>query len=255
MLRQASTIAYYTLLEALRNRLMWLLGLILVAGIGISGFLGDMAVTEQKEVQVALLAAFLRLTGVFLMATFVVTSLVREANDKGLELVLALPLPRAGYVLGKLGGFALLSLLPALLFGGLLAFFAPPLQVVLWTLSFMAELWIVAAFSLLCVLTFSQVMLALSAAIGFYLLARSITVLQQIGQSRYAPDMLSQDVINYLIKGIGYLLPRLDEFTRTEWLVYQSGNWTVIALLLCQAAIFLSILTAAALFDLYRKNV
>ena len=30
MLRQASTIAYYTLLEALRNRLMWVLGLILV---------------------------------------------------------------------------------------------------------------------------------------------------------------------------------------------------------------------------------
>jgi hypothetical protein len=255
MLRQASTIAYYTLLEALRNRLMWLLGLILVAGIGISGFLGDMAITEKKEVQVALLAAFLRLTGVFLLATFVVTSLVREANDKGLELVLALPLPRAGYVLGKLGGFALLSLLPALLFGGLLAFFAPPLQVLLWTLSFMAELWIVAAFSLLCVLTFSQVMLALSAAIGFYLLARSITVLQQIGQSRYAPEMLSQDVINYLMKGIGYLLPRLDEFTRTEWLVYQSGSWTVIAPLLGQAVIFLSLLTAAALFDLYRKNV
>ena len=96
MLRQASTIAYYTLLEALRNRLMWLLGLVLVIGIGLSGFLSDLAVTEQKETQVALLAAFLRFTAVFLMVIFVVTSLVREANDKGLELVLALPLPRAG---------------------------------------------------------------------------------------------------------------------------------------------------------------
>ena len=88
MLRQASTIAYYTLLEALRNRLMWLLGLVLVIGIGLSGFLSDLAVTEQKETQVALLAAFLRFTAVFLMVIFVVTSLVREANDKGLELVL-----------------------------------------------------------------------------------------------------------------------------------------------------------------------
>ena len=255
MLRQASTIAYYTLLEALRNRLMWLLVLILVLAIGISGFLGDMAVTEQKEVQVALLAAFLRLTGVFLLATFVVTSLVREANDKGLELVLALPLPRAGYVLGKLAGFALLALLPALLFGGLLAFFVPPLQAVFWTLSFTAELWIVAAFSLLCVLTFSQVMLALSAAMGFYLLARSVTVLQQIGQSRFAPEALSQDVINGVMKGIGYLLPRLDEFTRTEWLVYHTGGWSVLGPLLGQAGIYLGLLTAAALFDLYRRNL
>ena len=255
MLRQASTIAYYTLLEALRNRLMWLLGLILVLAFGISRFLGDMAVTEQTEMQVALLATSLRLAGVFLLATFVVTSLVREANDKGLELVLALPLPRAGYVLGKLGGFALLALLLALLFGGLVAFFVPPLQAAFWTLSFTAELWIVAAFSLLCVLTFSQVTLALSAAMGFYLLARSVTVLQQIGQSRFAPETLSQDVINGVMKGIGYVLPRLDEFTRTEWLLYHSGNWTVLGPLLGQAAIFLALLTAAALFDLYRRNL
>ena len=77
MLRQASTIAYYTLLEALRNRLMWLLGLVLVIGIGLSGFLSDLAVTEQKETQVALLAAFLRFAAAFLMVIFVVTSLVR----------------------------------------------------------------------------------------------------------------------------------------------------------------------------------
>jgi ABC-type cobalamin/Fe3+-siderophores transport system ATPase subunit len=188
MLRQASTIAYYTLLEALRNRLMWLLGLVLVIGIGLSGCLSDLAVTEQKETQVALLAAFLRFTAVFLMVIFVVTSLVREANDKGLELVLALPLPRAGYVLGKLAGFALLAVLPALLFGGLLGLLVQTWDAALWTASLLAELWIVAAFSLLCVMTFQQVMTALSAAMGFYLLARSVTALQQFGQSRYAPD-------------------------------------------------------------------
>ena len=113
MLRQASTIAYYTLLEALRNRLMWLLGLIPLTGIAVSGFLGELAVTESAQVQVALLAAFFRLAAVFLVATFVVTSLVRELNYKGLGLVLALPLPRAGYVLGKLAGFAALAVGPA----------------------------------------------------------------------------------------------------------------------------------------------
>jgi hypothetical protein len=104
MLRQASTIAYYTLLEALRNRLMWLLGLILLTGIAVSGSLGELAVTESAQVQVALLAAFFRFAAVFLVATFVVTSLVREFNDRGLELMLALPM--AGYALGKLAALA-----------------------------------------------------------------------------------------------------------------------------------------------------
>ena len=51
MLRQASTIAYYTLLEALRNRLMWLLGLVAVVGMGLSGFLGDLAVTVFAPIE------------------------------------------------------------------------------------------------------------------------------------------------------------------------------------------------------------
>jgi hypothetical protein len=222
---------------------------------GLSGFLGDLAVTEQQETRVALLAAFLRFAAAFLMVIFVVTSLVREANDKGLELVLALPLPRAGYVLGKLAGFALLAVLPALLFGGLMGLLVQTWDAALWTASLLAELWIVAAFSLLCVMTFQQVMTALSAAMGFYLLARSVTALQQFGQSRYAPDGPSQQVINAVMQGVGYVLPRLDDFTRTDWLVYHSGSWATLGPLAAQTLIYLALLTAAALFDLYRRNL
>ncbi|MGZ5790356.1 MAG: ABC transporter permease, partial [Burkholderiaceae bacterium] len=183
MLRQIRTIAFYTLLEALRNRLMWLIVVIALIGIGISGFLNALAITESRQIQLALLAAFLRFSAVFLIATFVVTSMVREFNDKGLELVLALPLPRVGYLFGKLTGFALLAFVPTVLFGLLTLLFTPPLQSTLWMISLLCELWIVAAFSLLCVLTFNQIMTALSAVMAFYLLARSITALQLMGNS------------------------------------------------------------------------
>lgn len=255
MLQQARTIAYYTLLEALRNRLMWLFALAALAGIGLSGFLQELAITESRQIQVALLAALLRFAAVFLIATFVVTSMVRELNDKGLELALALPLPRAGYLFGKLAGFAALALVPALLFGGLLALFAPAGQTLLWTVSLLGELWIVAAFSLLCVFTFSQVMAALSAVMGFYLLARSIAALQLIGQSAAGDGSLSQRVIGFTIDAVAILLPRLDAFTRTDWLVYHSGSWATLAPLLGQTAIYLALLAGAALFDLYRKNL
>ena len=255
MLSQSKTIAFYTFLEAVRNRLMWLVLLVAVAGIGISGFLNEVAITESRQIQVALLAAFLRFSAVFLISTFVVTSMVREFNDKGLDLLLALPLPRAGYLLGKLAGFAALAVMPALLFGALTLFFSPPLQALLWTVSLVCELWLVAAFSLLCILTFNQVMAALSAVMAFYLLARSITALQLIGHAPVNGESLSQRVITFVIDAISTLLPHLDGFTRTEWLAYHTGAWSALVPLLAQTAIYLVLLTGAALFDLYRRNL
>lgn len=255
MINQIRTIAFYTLLEALRNRLTWLLLLVAFIGIGLSGFLNELALTESRQIQVALLAAFLRFSAVFLLATFVVTSMTREFNDKGLELLLALPLPRAAYLLGKLLGFAALAVAPAGLFGFLTVFFTTPLQSILWTVSLICELWIVAAFSMLCVLTFNQIMAALSATMGFYLLARAIAAVQLIGNDPLSAPSTSQQVIGFVINSLSAVLPHLDEFTRTDWLVYQSGTWTGLAVLLLQSAICLSLLGAAALFDLYRKNI
>ncbi len=255
MFRQIRTIAFYTFIEALRNRLIWLIVAVAVIAIGLSGFLNELAITESRQIQIALIAAFSRFAAVFLIATFVVTSMVRESNDKGLELILALPLPRAGYLLGKLLGFGALALVPTLLFGALAWIFSPLAQAALWTVSLLCELWLVAAFSLLCVLTFSQVMTALSATMAFYLAARSVSAFQLIGQSSTVSQSPSQDVIAVVINALAAVLPHLDQFTRTEWLVYQTGNWNNLPAILAQSAIFLALITAAALFDLYRKNI
>lgn len=51
------------------------------------------------------------------------------------------------------------------------------------------------------------------------------------------------------------MLPRLDDFTRTDWLVYHSGGWAALGPLAAQTLIYLALLTAAALFDLYSRNL
>lgn len=255
LLRPSLTIAGYTLLEALRNRLLWLFGLMAVAAVGLSGFLNELALTESRQIQVALLAAALRLGAVFLLSAFVVTSMQREANDKGLELLLAMALPRAAYLIGKLFGFGALALLPALLFGGLCLFFAPPAQCLLWSVSLLCELWIVAAFCLLCVLSLNQTMPALAAAGAFYLLARGIGGLQALGHTRFAPHGPAQQAMSGGIDLLAALLPRLDSFTRTDWLVYHDGNPAQLLSIGLQTAIYVGLLTAAALFDLYRKSL
>jgi hypothetical protein len=255
MMRAIATIARYTLLEALRNRLLWVLAALALGAAGVSGFLHELALTESRELQAALLAATLRLASVFLIASFVVTSLVREAQDKGQELLLAMALPRAAYPLGKLAGFCALAVLPATLFGALALTLAPPAQAALWAMSLLCELWIVAAFGLLCALTMAHAVPALAATLSFYLLARAIASLQLLGAHPMRPQELSQRGFQAGVDAIAALLPRLDQFTQTDWLVYHSGGWTSLAAIVWQAAIYVALLCAAALFDFYRKAI
>ncbi len=253
MLRPALTIAYYTVLEALRNRLLWLCALMAVGAVGLAGFVGDLALTESRQTQAALLAAALRLGAVGLIGTFVVTSMAREAADKGQELLLALAMPRAAYLLGKLAGFGALAVLPATLFGALSLAFAAPAQSAAWSVSLLCELWIVAAFSLLCALSLNQAMPALAASAGFYLLARAIGGLQLIGHAR-ARGGAGQQWLSGGVDLLAAALPHLDQFTRTEWLLYGGADPAAVLAIVLHSALYIGLLCAAALFDLYRKS-
>lgn len=253
MWRPGLIIARYTLLEALRSKLPWLFVLAGGAALALAGFLQQLALTESNAVQAAILSALLRLVAVFLLVGFVITSLAREAADKGQELLLALAMPRATYVLGKLAGFGALALLPALLFGLLTAVWAAPAQSALWALSLLGELWIMAAFSLLCALGLPHALPALAASGGFYVLARSVGSLQLLAHGTLAHDG-SRQVIAYAIDMLALLLPNLDHFTRSEWLLYATGNWQALGLVAVQTAIYVSLLAICALCDFYRKS-
>jgi hypothetical protein len=245
MCRPIFTIAAYTLLEALRNRLAWVLGALALGALALGGLLGQLALTESGALQAVLLAALLRLCCVLLVASFAIAGVAREAGDKGQELLLALAMPRAAYVLGKLAGFALVALLPALLFGAMAALLAPPAWCAAWALSLWCELWIVAAFGLLCVLSLGQLPSALAATLAFYLLARAIGGLQAIAREAGAP-------LRMAIDALAALLPHLDQFTRSEWLVYGGAQ---LGPLLAQTALCVGLLGAAALFDFYRRQL
>lgn len=255
MIRQIWTIAYYTLLEAFRNRLSYLLLLILLIGVMLSGFLEALAITESRVLQLTLLAAYLRLSAALFFATYVVTSLIREANDKGLELLLSTTLSRANYLLGKLLGYFLLALLSGFLFGSLCLFFSDFLQALFWTISLICELWILISFSLLCATSLYQVMFALSVSLGFYGLARSMDSLLLLANEQFSVSSFSQNLIREFIQGLARIVPHLEQFTRTEWLVYQTGSSETLVAIIGQTFLMLVLLNSAACFDFYRRNI
>jgi ABC-type transport system involved in multi-copper enzyme maturation permease subunit len=255
MLRHTFTIARFTLLEGLRARFFRVAGLVLLLVLAGALFAGELAITESERIRATLLAAFLRPATIFLLSLYIISSMAREFNDKGTELILALDLPRASYVLGKLIGFALLGTALAFFAGLLGAVFAPVAPVMLWSVSLLLEIWLVAALSLFCAISFTQVVPAASLALGFYLLARNITTIQLLGSSPVLDaHSFSHQVITGLLDIIALVLPHLDNFTQSAWLANYPATWNILPSLLLQSAITLALLTGAAMFDFYRKN-
>ena len=254
--RQIATLARFTLLEASRTRLLWLFVVALALVFGAAYFVQQLAITESARMQTAFSAAAARLVAVFVLSLYVLTSLVREFNDKGLELTLSFNLRRADYILGRFLGFMLIAVTMALLAGLPQMLLAPLPAALQWSCSLALELIIVAAASVFCILTFMQLMPAASFIAGFYLLARAITAIRLISSNPIVDEnALSHRVIGWIIDALALVLPALDGFTQSAWLVDAPAGWAAIGACAVQATIYTALLIAAAMFDFYRRNL
>ena len=256
MRRKVLIIARATLLEARRTRLHWLVALALLLAFGASLFVHQIAITESARIQTAFLAASTRLAGVFIVGLYIISTMVREFNDKGLELMLSLDLPRAVYLLGRLAGFAAIALLVALAMALPQLWLAPPAAALLWGASLALELLIVAAASLFCIVTFSQIMPAASLVLAFYFLARSITAIRLMSNTALLDELApGRSVLSLLADALALVLPPLDAFTQSAWLVNSSGGAGDLARAAVHSAVYCALLVAAALFDFYRRDL
>ncbi len=243
------------LLEALGTRLPWLLVVIAMASFGFAQFLGQVAIIEAAQVQAAVLAAVLRVSAVFIVVTFVVTSMVRESSDKVTELLLSQAAPRAAYFFGKLAGHSAVAFAVAVAFSLPLMLFAPIGGVLSWLFSLGAELILMAALSLFCVLSLTQVLPAISAAAGFYLLSRSVAAMKLIAAAAVPTAASFGDrALSASVDAVALLLPRIDQMTQSDWLISPPAAAAVGTAML-QAVLYTALLAAASLFDLYRKNI
>lgn len=255
-MRSGLTLARYVILEARRTGLPLLAIGALTTGVGIAGFLSQLALTESAALQVGVLAAFFRICAVFLTGTFVVTSIVRESNDKGIELLLSLPISRSTYFLGKLAGYAATGAILAAMFSVVMLLWCTPHAVAIWFASLVFEVFLVASVSLFFVVTLGQVVPALTAVAGTYFLGRVVAAIQAISVSPLTNE--SGDLhrlAGWGIDTVALLLPPLDKATQTVWLLYGPPSaaefFNVAGFLLLYGAL----VTAAGLFDFHRRNL
>ena len=254
-MRPLLLLARSCLLEARRGALPWLALGLLAAALGLAAFLSRVAGTESRELQAAFAAALLRAGAVFLLAAHVAASIVRESNDKVLELALSLPLSRSGYYAGKLCGFGAIGVALAAACAVPMLLWAAPASVALWGTSLGFELLLVAAAALFFSVTLASVVPALAASVGLYLLARSISGIQLLARGPLAEESWAQIAARGAVDAVALLLPRLDTATRSEWLLYGAPGAGEFGAAIGALLVYSSLLCAAGLFDFHRRNL
>ncbi len=256
MNHQLFTIAKYSIWEAIRDKFLLFIFFGVLVFFSISLFIGELAIIEGFQMQSAILASTLRLFSVFTVGLFVITSMVREFNDKGFELILSHPVRRSSYYFGKFCGFAVVALLIAIMSSTCLSFYVSVSAASFWSFSLFCELLIIIALSLLSLFSFNSITISFSVVMAFYFLSRSIEAIQLISDSPIlASTSMSHQFINGLLDLIAYVIPDLYKFTQTEWLIYAFDIKSDLLIVIGQSLIYVALLSTVALFDLYRKEL
>lgn len=255
-LYKSLTIARYTLLGAYRNRTLLLSLISVLVCWLIADFASALALTESQATQLSVYAFTVRVLSVLIACLLVINSLHSEFADRQLSLLISLDLPRPVYIIGKLAGFigvmliiVLLALVPLLLFSSVPA-------ALTWTLSLFLELTIVASFSLFVICAIRNNTLSFIIVLGFYVLSRLLADILLLSQSPIVETKgFGNPVITWILQMIYVVLPDLWNYTRSEWLIYGDIDIAVIYSNIMQTLIAGLLLTVAAIFDFYRKNI
>lgn len=237
-------IALATLREAWRGGLPAQLAAVLLAACLLAWFARQVALQDAAGFAYAWAAAFVRLGDAIALAAAVCFSVARAWADRQIEYAVAAPLPRPLWLLGLWCGWLLAAAGLALASALALALLAPsPQAAALWGCGLAMELMLVAAVALWLVLGLRHGAAALLATLGFLALARSAAALVLIAGARDGPGGWSAG----LVRALHAMLPDL-----SRWLSLDSP--AALPGVLGEAILYLTLLYALAVVDLYRRR-
>lgn len=247
----------YILLTAIRDRLF--MGLLLGIGAAayISSVLGSTAMLEPEQMTLAFTAASARVIVMLGIIVFIGFHIRNAYDSREIDVLLSRPISRPTLVLSYALGFALVALLLAL----------PTLVVIyatgvlsktgfwVYAASLICEAWLVVAIALFCAFTFKSGTVSVLGALAIYTISRMIGYfVATTGSGILFKEHAVQQGAVWVMKGISTVIPRLDFFAKSEWLIYGPRSMEDATLFLYQAAIFIPILLAATTIDFMRKE-
>jgi len=245
----------YIMITAIRDRLFVGLFVCVLAAALLSRLLGGTAMLEPEQMTLVFAAASSRAILAVGLIVFVCFHVRTAFDSKEIDVMLSRPMSRHNLVLSYWVGFAFVAaILTAVMVAVMLVVGVIDYQgFMIWALSFLAEVWLVVALGLFAAFTLKSAVSAVMASLGFYVLARMMGFfIATANKSLLFEDDRIDTGLRLVIQAVSIVIPRLDFFAKTQWLVYGAGDdhlWFIL-----QAAIYIPVLLVAAILDFRRKQ-
>ncbi len=245
----------YILLTAFRDWLFLglLLGVLFAAAI--SATLGSTAFLEEQEMTLTYAAASSRLILMVGLIVFVCFHIRSAFDSKEIDVMLSRPISRSNLIIAYWLGFALVALLLVLPVVAIVGFIGilNMQGFISWAISLLLEASLVVALALFAAFTLRSAVTSVLASMGVYVLSRMMAFFVITADSPTMQEM-PYLLLKYVLKAISSVVPRLDFFAKTEWLVYGFDTGREWTLFVWQAAIFVGVLLLATIADFKRKQ-
>ena len=248
----------YILITAVRDRFVAAIVLALLSAVLSAALLGSSAVAEGQALALAFAGEGVRVILVLGLITFISFHVRRLHETREIEAILARPIARWTLVLACFAAYSVIALALAVLATPLLALLlgAGGLGLAEWQISMMLECLLVVGLALFAAMALESATAAVLVALGFYLLGRSAAVFRAIADA--GTGALDQDYLNlgayWVTEAIALVMPRLDLFGQSRWLVYGPGGGWGLSEMAVQTLIFAPLLLAATIRDLNAKR-
>ena len=247
----------YVLLTATRDRLFFGLLIGILAAAYISSVLGSTAMLEPEQMTLSFTAASARVIIMVGIIVFIGFHMRNAFDAKEIDVLLSRPISRTTLVLSYWLGFAAVATLlviPTVI----MMYFVKVLSVtgfLLWAVSLLLESLLVVSIALFASLTIRSGVGTVLASLAIYTLSRMMGFFINTTKSGILFEEHQVNVVSTTVmKGISVIVPRLDFFAKSSWLIYGPKSYDDLTLFLMQAAVFIPLLLAAAVIDFKRKQ-
>jgi ABC-type transport system involved in multi-copper enzyme maturation permease subunit len=247
----------YILLTAIRDRLFVGLVFGVAAASYICSVLGSTAMLEPEAMTLSFTAATSRIIIMVGIIVFIGFHVRNAFDSKEIDVLLSRPISRTTIVISYWLGFVVVASILVIPPVAILAYLGIINQTgfMLWSVSVLLESWLVVAIALFASFTLKSGVSSVLASLAMYTISRMIGFFLATLKSGviFKSEILHQSA-NWTMTGISTIIPRLDFFAKSGWLIYGPKSYADALLCVYQSAIFIPLLIAAAVIDFKRKQ-
>jgi ABC-type transport system involved in multi-copper enzyme maturation permease subunit len=251
------TIIRYILLTALRDKFFLGLAVALLLAVGISSILGGTAMVEKNAMILTFSAGSSRVILMIGLIIFVCFHVRQAFEQKEIDVLISRPISRFSILFSHWLGFSLVALLLSIC-AILIISFLPIIDhtgYLYWSFNLVLEALLMVALALFASFTLKSAVSSVLATMSFYVLGRMLGFFLAATDSKllFTSPWLDQG-LQFIIQSVAIVMPRLDLFTQSNWLVYGVIRPEDIQLTLIQAVIYIPLALLAATIDFQKRE-